>query len=468
MVENMNVWDNLEGNSNEVCWSMNEMNDKIILDLGCMKTVAGTTWINAMVRRWKKEGWYVKVVPERESFRFGDGHVNQSRFAVIFHVKLATVPCLLRVSVVAGDCPPLLSKPVCARLGLTVDTETHTLVSKKYGVKAYGLEQSQGGHYLLKMEIPGSRIPSHFNMSPHAEVQPLDDLGSSGAMPDTFVPASDSPRSSPLEVAHGGSVGMENAGNSSEDSMDSGDIVVVGESSSPQKATRKVRLRHSKRATSLAKRTQESPPRTSRSSTQTARELQLKSSLASMQEQMEMMMQQMAQMSSARSSQDLAMLQQMQQQPKEVKETVETKPASSNQTVKNTSAKKPNKHAALTGSEAPFPTLSNHFSHDLTFNIMRSLQSQVVTFKWKMMLLMMRVKVAVEESDIRRKWRRNPRWILHTHGRFLASLWGHLGAARQLCFNPKLYHLALPAGETEDSFMLMWEKKEKDDKPRRR
>ena len=34
------------------------------------------------------------------------------------------------------------------------------------------------------------------------------------------------------------------------------------------------------------------------------------------------------------------------------------------------------------------------------------------------------------------------------HGRFLASLWGHLGSTRQLCFNPKVYPLAL--GEAEE------------------
>ena len=35
------------------------------------------------------------------------------------------------------------------------------------------------------------------------------------------------------------------------------------------------------------------------------------------------------------------------------------------------------------------------------------------------------------------KWKRNPRWLMALHGRQLAALWGHLGAARQLCFNPR-------------------------------
>ena len=99
--------------TNEIYWSLAELGDKMILDLGCMKTVAGTTWVNPLVWKWKRNGWYCKVISEKESFRFGDGHINQSKFAVIIHVNLAGIPCLLRISVVAGNCPPLLSKPVC-------------------------------------------------------------------------------------------------------------------------------------------------------------------------------------------------------------------------------------------------------------------------------------------------------------------------------------------------------------------
>ena len=64
------------------------------------------------------------------------------------------------------------------------------------------------------------------------------------------------------------------------------------------------------------------------------------------------------------------------------------------------------------------------------------------------MLLQLRVKKAVEaDKAARRKWKKNPRWVLHMHGRFLASLWGHIGSARQLCFNPKVYHLGYPEEE---------------------
>lgn len=102
---------------------------------------------------------------------------------------------------------------------------------------------------------------------------------------------------------------------------------------------------------------------------------------------------------------------------------------------------KPNKHAALTGSEAPFPSLSRMFSMDATFNVAKSVYAQSVTYKWKILLLMLRLKKAVEK-DPGRRWKRNYWWLMHMEGRHLASLWGHLGSARQLCFNHKIYYLA--------------------------
>jgi len=159
----------------DICWSLTELGDKMILDLGCMKTVAGTAWVNPVVQKWKEHGHFVKVVPESESFRFGDGHVNQSRYAVILHVSIATIPCLLRISVVAGSCPPLLSKPVCTELGLVVDTAAHTISSRKHHVRAFGLHQSRGGHYTLKIDDVEQlqEVPHHACLEPHREVMPL-------------------------------------------------------------------------------------------------------------------------------------------------------------------------------------------------------------------------------------------------------------------------------------------------------
>ena len=191
---------------NEVCWSMDEMGTKMILDLGCMKTVAGTDWVNPIVKTFKENGRYCKVTPEKESFRFGDGHLTHSKFSVLMEVSLATIPCILRVSVVAGNCPPLLSKHVATSLGFIIDTEAHTLISKKYHVDTYGLQQSStgtqlGGHYILSI-LDFDRnvsIPSDLSVPAHVEVFPLVPAG----VPKGVRSNSRAPRDRNLSTADG-------------------------------------------------------------------------------------------------------------------------------------------------------------------------------------------------------------------------------------------------------------------------
>ena len=56
---------------------------------------------------------------------------------------------IFRLSVVPGECPPLLSKPACTQLEMAIDTEHHTVSSRKLKASTYGLAQTFGGHYAL-------------------------------------------------------------------------------------------------------------------------------------------------------------------------------------------------------------------------------------------------------------------------------------------------------------------------------
>eukprot|EP00438_Fugacium_kawagutii_P019634 Skav232807 [mRNA] locus=scaffold614:489248:497143:- [translate_table: standard] len=170
--------------THDVLWSLHELNNKMIVDLGCMRTVAGTRWTNELVTLLKSQGRLVHVLPEREAFRFGDGHVSYSKFCVLVEAALATVHCLLRISVVSGNCPPLLSKNVCSALGLVIDTSQHVVSSRKHAVRAYGLSQtasqgSYGGHYIIPItEFTGdmkvvSGLDTTGDAAHHAEVTVL-------------------------------------------------------------------------------------------------------------------------------------------------------------------------------------------------------------------------------------------------------------------------------------------------------
>ena len=163
----------------DTLWSMQELGNKMIVDLGCMKTVAGTTWIKTLLERLTSLGRYFRVVRESEKFRFGDGRVLQSQYHVVAEVSLATLHCVLRISVVPGNCPPLLSKVACTSLGFVLDTDQHTVSSKRFRVPPFGLDHTghgyKQGHYLLSVDdfLPDMLPLESFQLPPHVEVQPL-------------------------------------------------------------------------------------------------------------------------------------------------------------------------------------------------------------------------------------------------------------------------------------------------------
>ena len=159
----------------ESFWAMRELHSSLILDIGCMKSVAGTKWTNQHINRLRGLGRWMKAIKEKESFRFGDGHELCSEFAFIFEATIMGIRVLLRISVVPGDCPPLLSKPACTQLGLVIDTENHTVSSRKLKVSKYGLTQTYGGHYALPIaEFTDDMSPMHDpNLPEHIEAIPV-------------------------------------------------------------------------------------------------------------------------------------------------------------------------------------------------------------------------------------------------------------------------------------------------------
>ena len=404
---------------NEVCWSMDEMGNKMILDLGCMKTVAGTDWINPIVKTLKQQGRYCRVTPERESFRFGDGHLTHSKFSVLMEVSLATIPCVLRVSVVSGNCPPLLSKHVATTLGFIIDTEAHSLISKKFHVSTYGLEQSStgtqlGGHYMLPvLDFQHNvTIPKDLQVPSHVEVFPLVPAGiPKGVSSNPIAPSKFSIRSQPVDGAQ-----------------------------TFQEYTTGVRNRLQRGKHTMGGRGHgESPELGCGRSAGAAQEVRSAEGRSEESGSPDFIQEEIyggggiyggpadginptsdayhgAHGNDARDDETAGTPagEHRGHQDRPQKKKKEKKPKSAKAEAK----------AALTGSQADFPTLSTEFSDDITFNVMNSLRSQGLVFKWKMLLLMMRVKKAVEDPQHqpRRKWKRNPRWIMHMHGRHLATV----------------------------------------------
>ena len=136
----------------EAWWNMKELSRKVILDLGCMRNVVGVQWANDVVTEWKKQGRWLKVLSENEVFRFGNGTTLTSKYRLQLEATFGGKRILLALSVVPGPCPPLLSKQSHTLLGVQIDTEHHTMSSRKLGIQKYGLSENGAGHYTVRID----------------------------------------------------------------------------------------------------------------------------------------------------------------------------------------------------------------------------------------------------------------------------------------------------------------------------
>ena len=388
------------------------------------------------MKEWKDNNWFIKVVPEEEQFRFGDGQVVQSKFAVLLEVALAGIHGILRISIVHGTCPPLLSKPVCSALGLVIDTASHSVSSRRFGVKGYGLGQSKGGHYVIPINdfggISRRSISSDFVMQDHKEIVVLADPRGSAIRDwdqDNLTrrtrsrkhmaerrrqPVNEQPEAYELSQQEWENVGQDSE--LEEMSAQEEDPTGLAQVRTPMRTVKRQSLNRMLRRSptspsppgrkplgkmNKARDTKEEPTRGASSSTA----------------QMDMTQMNMAQMQAMMMKMQEMMAQNLNKEEAEVDPGARHRGRSQEPIpAKDKMKKTPRavRTAALTGDEAPFPSLSTQFSDDPTMNLMISLRSQTFTFKWKLLLLMLRIKMAVEME--KRRWKRNPRWIMKMHG----------------------------------------------------
>ena len=91
----------------EAWWNMKELDRRVILDLGCVRNVVGVQWANDVVEEWQRCGRWLNVIPEAETFRFGDGNTLVSKYRLQVEATFGGKRVLLAFSVVPGPCPPL-------------------------------------------------------------------------------------------------------------------------------------------------------------------------------------------------------------------------------------------------------------------------------------------------------------------------------------------------------------------------
>ncbi|CAE7843546.1 unnamed protein product [Symbiodinium necroappetens] len=161
----------------EVMWSLKELAFKVILDLGCMRSVAGVLWANEVLQRWHNEGRWYRIEKECEAFKFGGGEVLNSKYRLSFVGSFAGRPVTYGFSIVEGKCPPLFSRSGCTQLGAVIDCERHAVSSRKLGVRTYGVGR-ESGHYTMSVDecdVGSVELPEDFSMALTLDAVPVSD-----------------------------------------------------------------------------------------------------------------------------------------------------------------------------------------------------------------------------------------------------------------------------------------------------
>ena len=122
-----------------------------LLDTGCMRTVAGSEWIqNYIESLTTHDRMLVTEVPSSASFTFGDGRSYRS-------VKSVTLPCCvggirgtITTEVVTASIPLLFSKTSMKKAKMQIDVGNDVLRLRDKSIK---LSTSNTGHYMLDLNI---------------------------------------------------------------------------------------------------------------------------------------------------------------------------------------------------------------------------------------------------------------------------------------------------------------------------
>ena len=83
---------------------------RMVVDLGCLRSVAGMQWVLREAARCRQQGRFVEVQRTMEYFRFGDGERRPSKYCAFLEVGLSGHVGLLAINAVEYPCPPCCPK----------------------------------------------------------------------------------------------------------------------------------------------------------------------------------------------------------------------------------------------------------------------------------------------------------------------------------------------------------------------
>ena len=133
-----------------------------VLDSGCGRSVIGAETLAQFQSLWRQAGiGPASEVPEQNSFRFGNGHLEVSSRVVEMPLFLAGKQGRVRAAVIKGKAPLLLSRTALKKLHAQVDFGKDEMVLFQEGIRI-PLQVNEAGQYVVPvldkepMEPPAS------------------------------------------------------------------------------------------------------------------------------------------------------------------------------------------------------------------------------------------------------------------------------------------------------------------------
>ena len=386
---------------------------RMVVDLGCLRTVAGVKWVVQEIARCRAQGRFVEIRKTLDYFRFGDGERRPSHYRVFLEVGLAQHVGLLAINAVEYPCPPLLSKVVCSALGLQLDCGSGRFDLTKIGVRGQHFTTSQEGHFLLSIDHFHPAWPQwqqlltagHIPKIQREEIQCFElrsgepvGRGARRARPHsshvavrtTVHPPSPS---RPAPSIHGGATSACSSGGGN----------------SPDCVADRWGGRVGVRAIAASEDSPWHPPGREHGETSHGQGL--------------------CNYSPGQEDQGLSgsgIDSGGRDRPEEPQEGV-------NQILVQEGADAGSDGAQCRNAE--FPTLGMTLSGDAVFNMSWVIHGRLIVHKWKQLVWMVRARDALEAEG--RRYKRHPRWLAMMFSRETAALWGHLGGAVKTLQGPR-------------------------------
>lgn len=128
-----------------------------ILDTGCGRGLVGANTLDRHVAKLKQHGYDIVELPEKmHTFRYGNGSADRTGRRVEVPVFVAGKELRVRLHVVPGDVPLLISKRLLKSLGAMIDLNDNKLVMTKAGVAAKIHEMSDNSYQINLLDLKAS------------------------------------------------------------------------------------------------------------------------------------------------------------------------------------------------------------------------------------------------------------------------------------------------------------------------